>query len=178
MKGRATSKFDADLDFCKWLYLTANAMVTTSDDTIPFYEWSGHESWKAYVEKEVGITVGHARKYVRVHQTFIIDLKGVFDKRKHAIHLNKLIALAPMVDEDNLEQYIEEAKEMTAAEFRALTVEGWDLTHKNVGYSFPRNQDKVRMRAFKAARKLFGEDMTDSEVFLKICRDWYTKRDD
>ena len=175
MKKQARNRFTSELDFCKWLWMTANAFVTTKDGAVPFYEWAGHESWKAYVEKEIGITGGKGRKYVRVHQTYAIDLSHVFDAEKHAIHIDKLMALMPLVDEDNLEGMIDNAREMTAAEFRALTVEGWDLTFKNVSYSFPRNQDRHRRRAFKMARKEWGEEMTDSEALVRILKDWATE---
>jgi len=177
MKGRAISKYENDLDFAKWLYLTENAMVVSGDDTIPYYDWAGYESWKAYVEREVGITIGHARKYVRVYQTYCVDLAHVFDRKKHAIQFEKLVALVNLVNETDLDRMIDSAREITASEFRALVVENWDLTKKNVGYSFPRKQDRIRKRAFSAARKIWGDRMTDSEAFIKILSDWYKKRD-
>ena len=172
MKVRARTKFSNDLEFCQWLYHTQQTDVKSDDGIIPFYQWAGFDSWDKYVEVELGMTAGKARQMAKIHAVYGIQFKGRWDPSQPGLHISKLAQMMPVIDEENFEKMIENARNISQADFKALTAHHQFVDWCNVTYHFDPKYDRVRKRAFRMARELFGNDLTDSDIFVEILKDF------
>ncbi len=166
LKLKTKAKFESDLELCKWLFWTQNAFV----GSVPFWEDAGYPTWGEYTEGDLGITASEARKLALVHSVYAISYADKWDPKKHSLHISKLIALIPVLTEDNFEELLEQAKNISAEDFKTLTSTNSINGKQSVTYSYPKDKDKYREKAFKLARKMFGKDLTESGLFIEILK--------
>jgi hypothetical protein len=172
LKRKTKAKFEIDLELCRWLFWTQNAYVNTKNNTSLqlFYKYLGYDTWGQYVEQDLGISASEARQLVMVHQTYCILYAKQWNPKKHSLHISKLIALIPILTEENFEDILEQAGNISTDDFKALTSNNVQNHKRSVTYSYPESNDKYRVKAFKSARKMFGDDLTESALFIEILK--------
>lgn len=80
-------------------------------------------SWEAYcMLPEVSISPSHARNLMRLYHTFIIE-RGIEAQKLAKIDQRKLLAIAPVVDEDNAEEMLAHARELSRPDLVKLLKE-------------------------------------------------------
>ena len=177
IKSVAKNKVDVDLDFCKHIFYSKSAYVTTKTGDVPFYLYCGYDTWQDYIEKEVNITTSKARKFASIYSKYFIELEGVFDAKKHAIDVVKLGLLLPIVDEDNLESLINTARDASQSTLKDLISPSKDSTKKTISYRIKKKENSIVNKAIKMARKEFGEDLTEGQLYIAILCEYMEKSD-
>jgi len=152
------------------MFYSKVSYVEVGGEAIPFYEYCDANSWKEYVEQEVGITIGAARKYANVYSKYCVELES-FSPKKHGIDIEKLHFLIRIVDDSNLDSLIETARTADLETLQMLLGPGRKTPIMSRTFRFgTKKEDKIVNRAMKTASKEFGNDLTDSQLFVAICK--------
>jgi len=98
VKSLASKKIDVDLALCEQLYYSKETLVISGSDAVSFHQYCGYDTWKEYVEHEVGMTAPKARRLVEVHAKYFVELKGIFNPKTDSIDIYKLQLLVPIIN--------------------------------------------------------------------------------
>jgi hypothetical protein len=168
----AQRKRKLDLEFCKWMYHSKYTMTKSNGQSMHLWEVYDFDTWEEYVEQRVGITAPRAQQFVNVYSKYCVELGNVFDP-KSVIDIRKMVSMAHLVDEDNVNKMLARAATMSHAELKALTIGQFMKDRRYITYSFNKGQDRTRMRVMRKAREEFGKDLSDGELTLRIMKEWY-----
>jgi len=67
---------------------------------------------------------------------------------------------------------IEKARTASSDSLKALLGDKVQSLHKNIGYRINKKEEKVVRKAIELAKKEFGSDLTDSQVFVAIMSEY------
>lgn len=165
----------------------AKALYQVHDRAI--WENWGYLSWDEYVDSEVGMVVRTTQYLMAMYHCFYIDLgRGMTPEEKErimervsAIGWTKARALVGVVNADNLDEWLEMARNMSSTELESATKkalleqEGKDSSGvekmKNLAMRLSEDQFEIWEQAFE-----LGKGIADSEkkghVFSMICQDF------
>ena len=81
------------------------------------YEGWGHPTWKDFVESELHISLRKAQYLQRIHHWFVTVLKddSVIERVRH-LGWTKVGRLVGVVDEENVDEWVERAEQMTVSQ--------------------------------------------------------------
>ena len=168
IKSLAKEKVELDLDFCEYVFYSKVAFVEATGGTVPFYKYCGFDSWKEYVEQEIQITFGKAKKYAQVYSKYCVELESVFDRSKHSIDVTKLELLLPIVTKENLKAMIAKFKAADCEALKDLLAPSIPSTINSITYRISKKENPIVNKAMKLGRKEFGGDLTDAQIFVAI----------
>lgn len=167
IKRLVKSKSEVDRSLCKLMFFSKNCYVASNTSPVPFYRYCGFSSWDEYIEKHIGISTKLANKYSNVYHKYFIDLKDVFDADKHFIDIDKLNLIIPIVNRANFNDLINKVKKASKKDLKAL-LSPIKCSHRTFGYRVNAKEAKIVSRAMKIARKNFGSNLTDPQLFVCI----------
>jgi hypothetical protein len=150
------------------MFFSKNCYVASDkSSSIPFYQHCGFSSWDEYIEKHIGVSIKLANKYANVYHKYFIDLKGVFNADKHFIDIDKLNLIIPIVNRANFNHLINKVKQASKKDLKAL-LSPIRCSHRTFVYRINTKEAKIISRAMKIARKNFGSNLTDPQLFVCI----------
>ncbi len=166
---RVSRKVQDDWELCGWLYHTKQAQVKDGNEAIAFYEYCGYDSWEDYVEKEVGMVVSAAKRYVRVWTKFAVELGSVLDTGL-IVNVTKMIRLSnyPQLSEKNVNRLLKRAAKMDDEEIAAIMDP--DRASAQVTFHYHPRLDTHRRKAFRLLTEEYGEDVTKGNLFIELAK--------
>lgn len=147
----------------------------------PLYYGAG--SFRRYVEEELSVSYRKARWLISIYETFAP--LGVTEEQAAEIGWTKLRAMVPVVNEDNLEDLMDFAKdnsrneleEKIQTEYIDAGTEDTKVKKTTVTFSFIETDFDVVEGAIESAQKELDGDPTKSEGLMLICSEWATLTD-
>ena len=108
----------------------------------------GYESFPKYVFDNFGKSESWAKKLIQIHTKFVVSL-GRSPEELQSIGFGKLGKLASIVDTDNADQILDDAKNMTQSEIDVKIKESKGLEHNET-----KVDDEISRISFKAPKEL------------------------
>ena len=144
----------------------------------PLYYGVG--SFRRYVEEELSVSYRKARWLISIYETFAP--LGVTEEQAAEIGWTKLRAMLPVVNEDNLEDLMEFAKDHNRAELEEKIqteyvdagTEDTKVKKVTATFAFIEADYDVVESAIEAAQSELDGDPTKSEGIMLICSEWGT----
>lgn len=162
------------MDICWALYETDRTLVRVGGQLITIWEAWGYESWNDLVGQEFDMFPTTAYNYMRVWETFYVELAGAWDVG-NLPGITKMLILCSLGSElskKNVNKWLKKAQQMTCRRLRA-EVFGSEEIHY---FSTPvtgRDFDVVR-KSIEKGREAFGEELSRGEILARMLREWMT----
>jgi len=160
------------MDLCWALYETDRTLVRVGGELVTVYEAWGFKDWNEFVGKEFGMYPTTAYNYLRVWETFYVDLAGAWTVGNLPGITKMLIlcSLGSKLTKKNVNSWLKKANGMTCRRLRA-EVFGTDELHY---FSTPvTGRDfKIVKKGIELGREAFGEDLSRGEVLAKMLKEW------
>jgi len=97
-------------------YFSFAKLLQVAFDTRMYEDW-GHITWKDFVEAELHISLRKSQYLLRIHHWFVRVLKDdSVIKRVQHLGWTKVGRLVGVVDEDNVDEWVERAENMTVSQ--------------------------------------------------------------
>jgi len=155
------------------------------------YERWGYYSWDEYVKNEVGMTVRTTQYLISMYHCFYVEIGSELDDDKKQdlaskvseIGWTKARSLVGVVDKENVDDWIDKAKDMSSAELEGVTKRA--LLEQNgedssavesvsvVSIRFYDEQREVYEQALGLAKEIADSDKKNHLLSL-ICQDFVT----
>lgn len=160
------------MDICWALYETDRTLVRVGGQLVPIWEAWGYESWNELVGREFDMYPTTAYNYMRVWETFYVELAGSWDVG-NLPGITKMLILTSLgsgLTKKNANRWLKKATQMTCRRLRA-EVFGSEEIHY---FSTPvtgRDFDTVR-KSIEKGREAFGEDLSRGEILARMLKEW------
>jgi len=149
----------------------------------------GLVGFNEYVKEELGIEARSAAYYVDLYEMFSKVTTEAKIAKIGWTKLRELLPLRQSINTDNVDEWLDKAKNSTAAELhesvtKSLVDAGEDIhgnrvTAKQVKFSFVvhNDQESIVKEAIDLAKEILGEDATDSAALVHIFGEWLQMQD-
>lgn len=154
-----------------------------TEDGENLYE-AGLNGFNEYVKEELGIEARSAAYYVDLYEMFSKVTTEAKIAKIGWTKLRELLPLRQSINSDNVDEWLEKAKESTTAELhetvtKSLVDAGDDIhgnrvTAKQAKFSFVVHNDQASIvsEAIDRAKEILGDDASDSAALVHILSEW------
>lgn len=158
------------------------------EDGNNLYE-KGLVGFNEYVKEELGIEARSAAYYVDLYEMFSKVTTEAKIAKIGWTKLRELLPLRQSINSDNVDEWLEKAKESTTAELhetvtKSLVDAGEDIhgnrvTAKQIKFSFVvhNDQESTIKEAIALAKETLGDDTSDSAAVVHIFSEWMQMQD-
>ena len=158
------------LDIGWALWECDHTLIKVGGKLVPVWQSWGYANWNEFVGKEFDMYPKTAENYMRVWETFFIDLQGCWDANLRPGITKFNILCGADINKRNVNKWVKKACNTTCRKLRAEIYGEAELRCFSVDLS-GRKFNTVK-KAIQIGYEVFGEDLTRGEIVAKAFKEW------